>query len=263
MSKARATIGSLSRSACSRGSPSMARVSVTGLAGFCGTSLHSRSTCPYGICSTRPTSRSTPRACSVPKVMICATRSRPYRCLHVADHLVAAVLAEIDVEVRHRDALGIEEALENEPEADRIEIGDGQRIGHQRAGARTAARPDRNALRFRPLDEIGDDQEVAGIFHLHDDAELEGEALADSVRRCARAPVRVSSAARARPARAACAALGLLVVDSLVVTPRPPKIAAGSAPACAGGTRSARRSRQSRPAPPANRQTAPPFRRGS
>ena len=30
---------------------------------------------------------------------------------------------------------------------------------------------------FRPLDEIGDDQKVAGIFHAGDDAELEGEPL--------------------------------------------------------------------------------------
>ena len=35
-----------SRSACSRGSSSIARLSVTGLAGFCGTSLHSLSTWP-------------------------------------------------------------------------------------------------------------------------------------------------------------------------------------------------------------------------
>ena len=70
--------------------------------------------------------------------------------LHVADHLVAPVLAEVDVEVRHRHALGIEEALEEEPEADRIEIGDGQRIGDERAGAGAAARPDRNALATSP-----------------------------------------------------------------------------------------------------------------
>ena len=85
--------------------------------------------------------------------------------LHVADHLVAAVLAEVDVEVRHRHALGIEEALEQQAEAQRIEVGDGERIGDQRARARAAARPDRNALRLRPLDEVGDDQEVAGILH--------------------------------------------------------------------------------------------------
>ena len=66
----------------------------------------------------------------------------------VGDHLVAPVLAEIDVEVGHRDAFGIEEALEQQAEADRIEIGDGQRVGDQRAGARAAARPDRDALRL-------------------------------------------------------------------------------------------------------------------
>ncbi len=32
--------------------------------------------------------------------------------LHVANHLVATVLAEVDVEVRHRHALGIEKPLE-------------------------------------------------------------------------------------------------------------------------------------------------------
>ena len=96
----------------------------------------------------------------------------------IADHLVAAILAEVDVEIRHRDALGIEEALEQEPEPDRIEIGDRQRVGDERAGARAAARPDRNALRLRPLDEIGDDEEIAGEFHPHDDGELELEPLA-------------------------------------------------------------------------------------
>ena len=34
--------------------------------------------------------------------------------LHVSDHLVAAVLAEVDVEVGHRHALGIQEALEQQ-----------------------------------------------------------------------------------------------------------------------------------------------------
>ena len=122
--------------------------------------------------------------------------------LHVADHLVAAVLAEVDVEVRHRHALGIEEALEQQAEADRIEIGDGQRIGHQRAGARAAAGPDRNALRLRPLDEVGDDQEVAGIFHAGDDAEFEIEPLAVFVFACGRARRRRWRAGALSPASA-------------------------------------------------------------
>src|SRR6202042_1278917 len=44
-----------------------------------------------------------------------------------------------------------------------------------RAGATAGA--DRNALPFGPLDEVGDDEEVAGIFHPLDNAELESKPL--------------------------------------------------------------------------------------
>ncbi len=98
--------------------------------------------------------------------------------LDVADHLVAPVLAEIDVEIRHRHALGVEKALEQQAEAQRVEIGDRQRPGDDRAGARAAARPDRDALALRPLDKVGDDQEIAGKPHLDDRVELEFEPLA-------------------------------------------------------------------------------------
>ena len=49
--------------------------------------------------------------------------------LHIVDHLAAPVLAEVDVEVRHRHAVGIEEALEEEIEAERVKVGDGERPG--------------------------------------------------------------------------------------------------------------------------------------
>ncbi len=97
--------------------------------------------------------------------------------LHITDHLVAAILAEVDVEVRHRDAFGIEEALEQQPEAQRIEVGHGQRVSHQGACARTTSRPHRNAVRLGPLDEVGHDQEVARIVHAVDDVDLERETL--------------------------------------------------------------------------------------
>ena len=54
---------------------------------------------------------------------------------HVVDDAVAALLAEVDVEVGHRHALGVEEALEQQVEAQRVEIGDGQRPRGDRAGA--------------------------------------------------------------------------------------------------------------------------------
>ena len=92
--------------------------------------------------------------------------------LDVLDDLLAPVHAEIDVEVRHRDALRVEEALEQELEGDRIDVGDAQRVRHQRAGARSASRPDRDAVVLGPLDEVGDDEEVAGELHPLDDVEL-------------------------------------------------------------------------------------------
>src|SRR2546429_8631829 len=49
---------------------------------------------------------------------------------------VAAVHAEVDVEIGHRDALGIQEALEQQVVLERIEVGDRQTVGHQRARPR-------------------------------------------------------------------------------------------------------------------------------
>jgi hypothetical protein len=93
--------------------------------------------------------------------------------LDIADDFAAPGFAEIDIEVGHRHAVGVEEAFEQQAMFQRIEIGDGQRPGDHRAGARAAPRPDRNALRLRPADEVGHDQEIAGKAHGVDDAKLE------------------------------------------------------------------------------------------
>ena len=64
----------------------------------------------------------------------------------VGDDLAALVLAEVDVEVRHRHALRVEEALEEQVVRNGVQIGDAQRIRHDRACARAAA-PARPARR--------------------------------------------------------------------------------------------------------------------
>src|SRR5713226_8652475 len=168
MAMSRATASSASRICCSCGSPSIACCSVTGLAGLFGTSLQMRSTRPEGISSTGQTSRD-----AVAAVFL----------LDVAEVLVAPVRAEVDVEIRQRHALGIEEALEQQAEAQRVEIGDGERPGDDRAGARAAPRPDGNARSLRPLDELRDDEEISREAHLDDDVELEVEPLAIGLRR--------------------------------------------------------------------------------
>ena len=106
-------------------------------------------------------------------VTIWPTLSLPYFSGDVLDDLVAPVHAEVDVEVRHADALGVQEALEQQLVLDRIDVGDAHRVRDQRAGARAAARADRDAVLLGVADEVPDDQEVARELHLLDDAELE------------------------------------------------------------------------------------------
>ena len=80
----------------------------------------------------------------------------------VVDHLAAPPLAEVDVDIGQRHALGVEEALEDQVVVERIDVGDPQAVGDEAAGGRAAARADRDALLARVADEIPDDQEVPG-----------------------------------------------------------------------------------------------------
>ena len=58
----------------------------------------------------------------------------------VLDHFAAPPLAEVDVDVGQRHALGVEEALEDQVVLDRIDVGDPQAVGDEAAGGRAAAR---------------------------------------------------------------------------------------------------------------------------
>ena len=199
MSKARLTIGLLSRSACSLGSPSIAlaerhrrcRILRHELAELVDLTVgHFQHTADVAQNAARLQGA---EGDDLRHLVAAVTL------LHVADHLVAPVLAEVDVEVRHRHALGIEESLEQQVKAKRIEVGDGQRVGHERARPRAAARPDRDAMILRPLDEVGNDEEVAGIFHPLDHLQLEGQPLAVFLDGASgREPVRRDTALQAR-----------------------------------------------------------------
>ena len=80
---------------------------------------------------------------------------------NVIDHFAAAILAEVDVEVRHADALGIDEALEKKIELNRIDVRDLKTVRDERARARAPSRSDGNVIALGPSDEIRDDQEVS------------------------------------------------------------------------------------------------------
>ena len=66
--------------------------------------------------------------------------------LDMPDDVAAPCLAHVDVEVRHRDSLRVQEALEKEVEAQRIKIGDLNAVGDERSGARAASGAYRNAV---------------------------------------------------------------------------------------------------------------------
>ena len=51
----------------------------------------------------------------------------------VLDDLGPACLAEVDVDIRRRNTLGIEESLKHELEAQRIDVRDAEAEGDQRA----------------------------------------------------------------------------------------------------------------------------------
>ena len=91
----------------------------------------------------------------------------------VADHPLAAADREVDVDIRHRFAPGVEEALEEQVFGERVDVGDRQRVGDDRARRRAAARADGDAVVLGVADEVPDDQEVGGEAHLFDHPELE------------------------------------------------------------------------------------------
>src|SRR5436190_634740 len=97
---------------------------------------------------------------------------------HVVDHPLAAGHGEVDVDVGHALAAGVEEPLEQQRVADRVEVGDAQAVGDQRAGRRAAAGADRDAVLTGEADEVPDDQEVVREAHLLDRLQLELEPLA-------------------------------------------------------------------------------------
>ncbi len=92
--------------------------------------------------------------------------------LDVVDDLVAPALVEVHVEVGHRDALGVEEAFEDQTVLQGVQLRDAHRVGDHRPGTRPAPGSHADPVLLGPVDVVGDREEVAGEAHLDDDAFL-------------------------------------------------------------------------------------------
>ena len=115
----------------------------------------------------------------------------------VLHHAVAAGDREVGVDVGHALAPGVEEALEEQVVRERVEVDDPQRVGHQRAGGRSAPGAHADAVLARPAHVVPHDQEVAGEAHLGDDAELEAQPLLRALGRAVRVAAGHALAAQA------------------------------------------------------------------
>ena len=96
---------------------------------------------------------------------------------HVVDDALAAFDGEVDVDVGHRLAARVQEPLEHQLVADRVDVGNRKRVGDERAGRGAAAGADRDAVLLGEADEVPDDQKVVGEAHLLDRLQLVAEAL--------------------------------------------------------------------------------------
>ena len=89
---------------------------------------------------------------------------------HPLQHASASVVVEVHIDIRERNTVGIQEALEEEVIFNRVDVGDAQAVSHGTARGRSTPRADRDTeLLASCLDVVLHDEEVAREAHrLHD-----------------------------------------------------------------------------------------------
>ena len=85
---------------------------------------------------------------------------------NIVDDLSPAFLAKVDVEVRHADALGVEEALEQQVVFYGVDVCYADTVGAQRARAGASPGTHGDAVGFGVLHEVVDDKIVVDKAHV-------------------------------------------------------------------------------------------------
>ena len=101
----------------------------------------------------------------------------PVALRRVADDLLAAVVGEVEVDVRHLAPLGVEEALEHQPVLRRLDVGDAEAVEHDRGGGGAAHGP-RDAACGGEAGDVAHDQDVLDEARLLDHPQLVAQPLA-------------------------------------------------------------------------------------
>ena len=130
----------------------------------------------------------------------------------VVDDLLSALVAEVHIEIRHTDALGVQKALEDQIIADGVDIRDAHTVGSDTARTGAASRPHRDTLTFCKIDIVPHDEVVVGITHRLDHADLVFQAVDVGLRH-----VRAIAALQAIPAELFKVGLIVHAVRGLVI----------------------------------------------
>ena len=91
---------------------------------------------------------------------------------HIVDDLLPTLKGEVHVDIRHGHALRVQEALKDQLIPHGVDVGNAQTVGHDGSRRRTSARPHADAVGFRVIDVVPDDQEIVDIAHAVNNAEL-------------------------------------------------------------------------------------------
>ena len=86
----------------------------------------------------------------------------------VVDHIIPTSVLHIDIDIRHRDAVRIKEALKQQAVLQRVQVSDPDGVRDDRPRRRPPPRAKDIALRLAPVNEVLNDQEIALIAHRTD-----------------------------------------------------------------------------------------------
>ena len=96
---------------------------------------------------------------------------------HVLDNAAAVPIRDVGIDIRHGNALGVQETFEEQIELERVNVGNADNVSHKRASCGTTSRPHGNPVFTRPVDKVPHDQEVARHVHVADTVQLLVHAL--------------------------------------------------------------------------------------
>ncbi|KAF5069603.1 hypothetical protein DSECCO2_231300 [anaerobic digester metagenome] len=96
---------------------------------------------------------------------------------YIIDHLLAAFIVKIGIDIRHALAVRIQETLKQQLILDRVNTGYTDTISYHGSRRRTTPRPDKNPEVPASLDKIRHNQKIPGKAHLTDHTQLKFNAV--------------------------------------------------------------------------------------